>query len=158
MTPNGPPRVEAGAGVDGRSPDTAAESDRAFIERYHRQALEQFRGQPLPPLERPTVHYSELPDSAPGSALKREWDCYRREVGRLLAEGHEGRWVLIKGDAIIGIWDTKDETRAVALAKYFSEPSLTQQVRSREPVLRGPSVFWRCPGYPAAGHAAAGRL
>ncbi|HEY1378215.1 MAG TPA: hypothetical protein VGF55_15555 [Gemmataceae bacterium] len=146
MNPNGDTRVEAGAAANGRSPGTDADAGRALVERYHRQVIEQFRGQPLPRPERPTVHYSELPDRAPGSALKREWDCYRREVGRLLAEGHEGRWVLIKGDTIVGIWDTAEEAEAVALAKYFMEPSLTQQIRSREPVVRGPSVLWRCPG------------
>jgi hypothetical protein len=64
----------------------------------------------------------------------------------LLAEGHEDRWALIKGEAIVGIWNTAEEAQAVALAKYFSEPSLTQQIRSREPVLRGPRLSRLRPG------------
>jgi hypothetical protein len=36
-------------------------------------------------------------------------------VPQLLADGHESRWVLIKGEEIIGIWDTEEEARAVAL-------------------------------------------
>ena len=144
MDTNSPTRVKAGAAVSNHA--AGAETDRALVERYHRQALEQARGQPLPRPERSTIHWSELPEKPLDSPLYHEWNFYRREVGRLLAEGHEGRWVLIKGDAIVGIWDTKDEARAVALARYFSEHSLTQQIRSREPVLRGPSVLWRCRG------------
>jgi hypothetical protein len=57
-----------------------------------------------------TIHYSQLPPAEPGSRIAREWETYRREVGRLLAEGHEGRFLL--------------------------QPYLIQQVRSREPLHR----------------------
>jgi hypothetical protein len=53
-----------------------------------------------------------------------------------LAEGHENRWVLIKGEEIIGIWDTEEDARAVALSKYLMQPCLIHQVRSREPLVR----------------------
>ena len=49
--------------------------------------------------------------------MSQEWNFYRREVGRLLAEGQEGSWLLIKGDDIIGIWDTQEEAEAVALSE-----------------------------------------
>src|SRR5882724_1554299 len=39
--------------------------------------------------------------------LEREAETYRREVVRLLAEGHAGRHVLIKGDEVVSIWDTQ---------------------------------------------------
>src|ERR1700741_3917299 len=44
----------------------------------------------------PRIHYTELGDADPNSQLYVEWSCYKREVGRLLAEGNEGRFVLIK--------------------------------------------------------------
>jgi hypothetical protein len=146
MSANTPTPVDAGAAECGQSTATNAETDFDLVERYHRLAIEQSRGQPLPRPERPTIHWSELPEKPANSPLYHEWNCYRREVGRLLAEGQEGRWVLIKGDTIVGIWDTDDEAQAVALARYFSEPSLTQQVRSREPLIRVSSVFRRCLG------------
>jgi hypothetical protein len=65
-------------------------------------------------------------------------------VGDLLANGHENRWVLIKGQEIIGIWDTEEDARAVALQKYLMQPCLIQQVRSREPVVHMSARFWGC--------------
>src|SRR5258705_169396 len=53
-----------------------------------------------------TIPYTELAAAEPGSPLAVEWEFYRREVGRLLAEGNEGRFVLIKGEAVIGLFDT----------------------------------------------------
>jgi hypothetical protein len=91
-----------------------------------------------------TIHYTELPPSLPNSPLATEWDFYRREVGRLLAEGHEGKFVLIKGEVILGIWDTREQAYDVALQKYLMEPSLIQQIRSREPLVRTPLSFCPC--------------
>jgi hypothetical protein len=84
----------------------------------------------------PTIHYTQLPDSPPGLALNEEWDVYRREVGRLLAEGHEGRWVLIKGPDVIGLYDTYDESHNEAIRRYWLEASLTKQILTNEPLYR----------------------
>jgi|SRR6516225_8389593 hypothetical protein len=110
----------------------------------HRDAGDQGRGQPLRSDETPTIAYTELPDGSPDSPTANEWNLYRREVGRLLAEGHENRWVLIKGQEIIGIWDTEADARAVALQKYLMQPCLIQQVRRREPIVRMSARFWAC--------------
>jgi hypothetical protein len=118
--------------------------ERAAVEQMHRRALEQ--AQPLPPYEAPTVHYTELPAAQPDSQLSREWEFYRREVGRLLAEGEEGRFLLIKGEKIVGIWDTQEEAEAVAFYQYPLEPCLIHQIQRRERLLRGPSRVWRCLG------------
>ncbi len=90
-----------------------------------------------------TIHYTELPPGRPGEALTVEWDFYRREAGRLLAEGHEGRWVLIKGEEIIGIFDTCDAARDEAYRRFLipRQPYLMHQIQTRERVLR---VSWRC--------------
>ncbi len=93
---------------------------------------------------RNTIHYSELPPSVPNTPLAEEWDFYRREVGRLLAEGLEGKYVLIKGEAIIGLWDTAGEARAVALQKFLRQPVLIHQIQTREPLLRTPLSYCRC--------------
>jgi len=50
----------------------------------------------------------------------------------------------VKGDAIIGIFDTEDEARAIALQKYLMQPCLIHQVRSREPLVRMSMRFWEC--------------
>jgi hypothetical protein len=112
------------------------QKERELVERVFREALEQGRVQPLPPYKPPTIHYTELPEAPPDSPLCQEWNFYRHEVGRLLADGHEGKFVLIKGEAIIGIWGTREEAKDVALQRYLMQPCLIQQVRSREPLLR----------------------
>jgi hypothetical protein len=108
-----------------------------------RELPERMRGQPMPQPERLTIHYTELPEDTRGP-IADEWNFYRREAGRLLAEGHEGKWVLVKGEKIIGIWDTEEQAREVALQKYLMQPVLIHQVLTREPVLRGPSFFRLC--------------
>jgi hypothetical protein len=77
----------------------------------------------------------ELPDSSP---IKTEWDLFRRERARLLTEGHEGRWVLIKGDEIIGVFDTWNEARAVGLGRFGVVAMLVQQIlRWYKPLRQG---------------------
>jgi hypothetical protein len=85
-----------------------------------------------------TIPWTELPPAEPGSALAAEWETYRREIGRLLAEGLEGKAVLIKGDEIVGIYETWQEAREVGLEKYYQQPHMVHPILSREPVIRGP--------------------
>ena len=114
-------------------------------EQMQGEAIEQTQSEPTALPEGPrTIHYTELPEDTSDSPIAGEWNFYRREVGRLLAEGHENRWVLIKGAEIIGIWDTEEDARAVALSKYLMQPCLIHQVRSREPIVRMSRRFWEC--------------
>jgi hypothetical protein len=93
---------------------------------------------PIKPLpERLTMHWTELPEAAPGSRIATEWNFYRKQISRLLAEGHEGRWVLIKGEEIIGIWDTEKEADEVRLQRFLMQDVLLKQICTREPILRG---------------------
>jgi hypothetical protein len=123
---------------------------RAALEREHeprdQQPLVQPQEQPngvkpgaavTPPTNEPqTIHYTELPPAQPHSPLTQAWNFYRREVGRLLADSHEGRFVLIKGEELIGIWDTEQEAEAVAHQRCWRQPCLIHQVRTCEPLLR----------------------
>jgi hypothetical protein len=80
------------------------------------------------------IHWTELPeDSGP---LATESNFYRRVVGRLLVEGHENRWVLIKGEEIIGIWDTRAEAFAAADERFILQPVLVRQILEWIPLLR----------------------
>jgi hypothetical protein len=91
----------------------------------------------LPPIQKPPgVHYTELPEDTSGRAGALEWNTYRREIGRLLAEGHEGRFVLIKGEEILGFFDTWDDARLAGLKRFLREVFLVQEVRTTEPYVR----------------------
>jgi hypothetical protein len=96
------------------------------------------------PGKRATIDYSELPEDTSDNPIARDWNCYRREVGRLLADGHEGKWVLIKGEEVVGIWATREEAKKVAVERFLMQPVLIRQVLRREPILRGPTLFRQC--------------
>ncbi len=55
---------------------------------------------------------------------------------RLLAEGHEGRFVLIKGEEVVGVWDTRREAVDAGWARFGLVPIMVHQIRTYEPVLR----------------------
>jgi hypothetical protein len=119
-----------------------------LVRRLHAEEIERIRqNSPLPllPSERPTIHWTELAELPRDCPIATEWNLYRREVGRLLAEGLEGKWVLIKGEQIIGIYESFQDAYQVALEKYLMQPVLIQQVRNREPILRvrGYNLLWR---------------
>ncbi|MFO0810440.1 MAG: hypothetical protein U0746_17585 [Gemmataceae bacterium] len=106
---------------------------------------------PPAPSEPPSIPYAELADPVPGSPIATEWNFYRRVVGRLLTAGHEGKWVLIKGEEIIGIWDRPEDADRVRLERYPMQPVLMKPILSREPVLRGGGRLRFSPGGSAVG-------
>jgi hypothetical protein len=108
-----------------------------LVARIHREAWERYRQQPPPPPpEPPTIHYTDLPASKRGEPLAEEWETYRREAGRLLAEGNEGRFILIKGQQIIGIWESRTEAFATADQRFPLQPILVHQIQERERIYR----------------------
>jgi hypothetical protein len=110
---------------------------RERVEANFHQAREAGLAHPLQPSELPRgVHYTELPEAQPGEPLAEEWSTYRRLVGRWLAEGREGRHVLIKGAEIIGIFATSDEATAAGLQRFLLQPFYVHPIRAEEPYLR----------------------
>ena len=57
-------------------------------------------------------------------------------MARLLAEGHEGKFVLIKGDRIVSLHDAWGAAREAGLRLNLLEPFMVHEVRSQEPLLR----------------------
>jgi hypothetical protein len=103
--------------------------------------------------ERPTIHYTELAPAAPNSPLAAEWETYRREVGRLIEAGHEGKWVLIKGEELVGLFDTEEQALDVRAERFFRQLVLVRQILAREPVLRYfPRYNWTKPDSPHSIH------
>jgi hypothetical protein len=120
---------------------------RALVEAMHRQAASTPRAAPQPPLERSNVHFTHLPLAQPGEPLFQEWNTYCGEVGRLLNEGQVGRYVLIKGETVVGIYDTWDAARESGLQEYFLEPFLVHAIRTEEPYLRVRGLNLPCHDY-----------
>jgi hypothetical protein len=81
-------------------------------------------------LERlPTIHFTQMPEPSADSPIHREAQTFRRELPRLLAEGHEGKWALIKGNEIIGLYQTLDEGYRLGRERYLLQPFIVQPVR-----------------------------
>jgi hypothetical protein len=98
-----------------------------------------------PPAPEPAgIPSSELPEDVSNKPLAREWNVYRREVGRLLAEGHQGRYVLIKDEDIIGLFDDWSAARQVGLKRFLREPFFVHAIHAAEPHLhiRGINRPW----------------
>src|SRR5262245_38110663 len=91
--------------------------------------------------DRPTIHYTELEELPPDDVHYHEWGAYLRELPRLLAEGQEGKWLLLKGDTIAGLFGTDVEAVKAGYERFLLQPFLVQQVREREPLIR---LSWRC--------------
>lgn len=91
----------------------------------------------LPKSDR-VIHYSQLPPAGPDSPVDVEYETFRRELGRLIAEGHEGKFVLIHGNEVIGIWETDRQALAEGYRRYFAkrEPFIVQEIATWQPVLR----------------------
>jgi hypothetical protein len=88
------------------------------------------------PGTRQTIHYTQLPDMTPDRALYHEYNLFRRELPRLLAEGHEGKFILIKGSVLLGPYATREEAKQVAYEKYPLQDFMVQQVLEYQPVYR----------------------
>ncbi len=84
------------------------------------------------------IHPWDLPDLPADHILATEWKTFKREVQRLLAEGHEGRCVLIKGDVVIGIWDTSRDAYRAGRERLGLEAFLVQPIHSCEVPVRIP--------------------
>jgi hypothetical protein len=65
--------------------------------------------------------------------LEREAETYRREVGRLLAEGNAGRHALIKADQVISIWDTQRDALQAGRDKFGLEDIAVVKIDPRDP-------------------------
>jgi hypothetical protein len=107
-----------------------------LVYRMHREAAERLHDQPLPPVKRQTIPYTQLAEAKPGDYFFLEWNTYRREVGQLLAEGHEGKWVLIKDQTVVGLYDPMDAARAEGRKRFSRDRFLVEQVQAERPVYR----------------------
>lgn len=64
-------------------------------------------------------------------ALEREWETFLTEMPRLLQEGHRGKYVLIQGESVYGVWTTLDEALAAGYDRFGVEPFLAQEINDK---------------------------
>jgi hypothetical protein len=90
------------------------------------------------------IPFTALPSDDSNEPLAQEWNVYRREIGRLLAEGHQGRFVLIRGEEIVGLYDDWSTARQAGWTRFGREPFFVHAIREVEPHLhiRGINRPW----------------
>ena len=66
------------------------------------------------------------------SVLHQEIDAYRRALPDLLAAGEAGRFVLIKGAQILGIWDRQAEALEEGRQRFGVDPIAVKLVDPRD--------------------------
>ena len=64
--------------------------------------------------------------------LEREFATYRRELHRLLGEGHGGRFVLIREDQVLGVWETQHDAAAEGRRRFGLEPITVKRIDPRD--------------------------
>jgi hypothetical protein len=82
------------------------------------------------------IHYTQLGPLPPGHTFEKERCVYLREMPRWLAEGQEGRFVLIKGEEVIGFWDTRSAALNAGRQRFGMVPVYVSEIREWEPVYR----------------------
>lgn len=115
--------------------------DRQVVEQLQaleRKALANLSPPPPGPTTPLHLHYSELSPACSKDLSAAEWNAYLRMVGDLLKNGHAGKWVLIAGEELVGVWDTEDG--ALAARERFGV-MFVKQVLEYERVYRVTRVF-----------------
>ncbi len=83
--------------------------------------------QQLPTAGGPLVE--EVPDIPDGEPFAQEWQAFKRELHRLVDEGNQGRFALIKGNQVASIWDTLRDAQQAGLFQFGTGPFLIQEVQ-----------------------------
>jgi hypothetical protein len=70
--------------------------------------------------------------------LKQEWRTFQRERNRLLDEGHKGRFALVKGDDVVGVYPDEDAALAAGYARFGVVCFMVKQILAEEdePIYR----------------------
>ena len=127
------------------------ETGRDLVLRMVREEMERLKREPPPPAPSPpapliTIPHTELKERPLRYAADAGWNVYVREVGRLIAEGNEGKWVVIAESRILGVYDTIRAAHRVIGEGNFTWPTTVKQILSREPLLYAPIGRYRpCP-------------
>ncbi len=58
----------------------------------------------------------------------RDLETYRRQLPRLLQEGHAGKYALIKDDQVLSIWDTVGDVLQAAGERFGTDPVATYKI------------------------------
>ena len=90
------------------------------------------------------LHYTQLPPAVRSGGISREYETYRRIVGQLIADGHEGKHILIKGEEVIGLYQTDGEAMDEGYKRFLGQAFYVHQIQTWERIYR-PGCVQPCP-------------
>jgi hypothetical protein len=64
--------------------------------------------------------------------LEREIGTYYRELPRLLADGNEGRYALIRDDELLSVWDTLADASQAGHERFGLDRFMAQKIRASD--------------------------
>jgi hypothetical protein len=67
-------------------------------------------------------------------ALEREIETFRRELPRLLAEGKENKFAVVRGDQVAGTYDTYEQAVAAGYDQFNLDPFMVKKVEKVETI------------------------
>jgi hypothetical protein len=79
-----------------------------------------------------TEHLPHIPPEE-RQRLARDFECYRRELPRLLREGHANRFALIKDGQVVSVWDTYGDARQAGYERFSDEPFSVNRLNPLDP-------------------------
>jgi hypothetical protein len=97
------------------------------------------------PIERPMLHWTEVPAPPADSNLHHDYKVFCRELPRLLAEGHAGKFVVIKDGSLLGPFVSRREALYAGVERFPQQHFLLQPVLEFLPVPATSSGEQSCP-------------
>lgn len=70
------------------------------------------------------------------TGLRRERRTFKRERARLLAEGHAGKWVVIKGKELVGIYADMQEALRAGYDRFGLEQFMVKEIAEKDRIYR----------------------
>ena len=78
------------------------------------------------------------------TTFEKELKTYEAKKQELLAES-EGKFVVIQGDQVAGVWDTYEDALQAGYERFKLVPFLVKQITQIEPVLNFTRDLAPCP-------------
>ena len=82
--------------------------------------------------ERPTrydINPARVPEKL--QPLAEEICTYFRELPRLLQEGQEGKFALIRGNDLLGLWDLREDAQETGYDRFGMDKFMVQPIKGR---------------------------
>jgi len=79
------------------------------------------------------IDLERIPDIPEGEPYSREWQAFKREVARLMAEGQQGGFAVFQGESLVGVWDSLFLADQAGRRQCGGKPFLIQEI---QPVLK----------------------